>query len=83
MQTTLGQFNETTSTDAFALQNSKLLKVSLNQIQIQAKLGAMVAYRYAAMHPDEVQQLVLMDAPVPGTAALAQVLLLVELSVVQ
>lgn len=36
-------------------------------------IGAMVAYRYAAMHPDEVQQLVLMDAPVPGTAALAQV----------
>ena len=45
MQTTLGQFNETTSTDAFALQNSKLLKVSLNQIQIQSKLGAMVAYQ--------------------------------------
>jgi pimeloyl-ACP methyl ester carboxylesterase len=36
-------------------------------------IGAMVAYRYAAMHPEEVQQLVLMDAPVPGTAALAQV----------
>lgn len=36
-------------------------------------IGAMVAYRYAAMHPDEVQQLVLMDAPVPGTAALDQV----------
>lgn len=36
-------------------------------------IGAMIAYRYAAMHPDEVQQLVLMDAPVPGTAALAQV----------
>jgi uncharacterized protein (AIM24 family) len=45
VQTTLGQFNETTSPDAFALQNSKLLKVSLNQIQIQAKLGAMVAYQ--------------------------------------
>ena len=36
-------------------------------------IGAMVAYRYAAVHPDEVQQLVLMDAPVPGTAALDQV----------
>jgi len=36
-------------------------------------IGAMVAYRYAAMHPDEVQQLVLMDAPLPGTAALDQV----------
>jgi uncharacterized protein (AIM24 family) len=45
VQTTLGQFNETTSPDAFALQNSKLLKVSLNQIQIQAKLGSMVAYQ--------------------------------------
>ena len=36
MQTTLAQFNETTSTDAFALQNSKLLKVSLNQVTVQA-----------------------------------------------
>ena len=45
MQTTLGQFNETTSADAFALQNSKLLKVSLNQVTVQAKLGAMVAYQ--------------------------------------
>jgi uncharacterized protein (AIM24 family) len=45
VQTTLGQFNETTSPDAFALQNSKLLKVSLNQITVQAKLGSMVAYQ--------------------------------------
>jgi uncharacterized protein (AIM24 family) len=45
MQTTLAQFNETTSTDAFALQNSRLLKVSLNQVTIQAKLGSMVAYQ--------------------------------------
>ena len=45
MRTTLAQFNETTSTDAFALQNSKLLKVSLNQVTIQAKLGSMVAYQ--------------------------------------
>jgi uncharacterized protein (AIM24 family) len=45
MQTTLAQFNETTSTDAFALQNAKLLKVSLNQVTIQAKLGSMVAYQ--------------------------------------
>jgi uncharacterized protein (AIM24 family) len=45
MQTTLAQFNETKSTDAFALQNSKLLKVSLNQVTIQAKLGSMVAYQ--------------------------------------
>ena len=45
MQTTLAQFNETQSQDAFALQNSKLLKVSLDQITIQAKAGAMVAYQ--------------------------------------
>jgi uncharacterized protein (AIM24 family) len=45
MQTTLAQFNETASTDAFALQNSKLLKVHLDQVTIQSKLGAMVAYQ--------------------------------------
>src|SRR5262245_34367217 len=45
MQTTLGQFNETQSQDAFALQNSKLLKVRLGQVTIQAKLGSMVAYQ--------------------------------------
>ena len=45
MQTTLAQYNETESKDAFALQNSKLLKVELNQVTIQAKLGSMVAYQ--------------------------------------
>jgi uncharacterized protein (AIM24 family) len=45
MQTTLAQFNETKSTDAFALQNAKLLKVSLRQVTVQAKLGSMVAYQ--------------------------------------
>ncbi len=45
MQTSLQQFSETQSTDAFALQNSKLLKVRLNQGTIQAKLGSMVAYQ--------------------------------------
>jgi uncharacterized protein (AIM24 family) len=45
MQTTLGQFNETQSQDAFALQNSKLLKVRLDQVTIQARLGSMVAYQ--------------------------------------
>jgi uncharacterized protein (AIM24 family) len=45
VQSTLGSFQETQSTDAFALQNSKLLKISLNQITIQAKLGSMVAYQ--------------------------------------
>ena len=45
MQSTLGEFQETQSQEAFALQNSKLLKVSLNQITIQAKAGAMIAYQ--------------------------------------
>ncbi|MEA2441977.1 MAG: hypothetical protein QOH76_3401 [Thermoleophilaceae bacterium] len=45
MQTSLSQFTETTSTDAFTLQNSKLLKVSLSQETIQAKQGSMVAYQ--------------------------------------
>jgi uncharacterized protein (AIM24 family) len=45
VQTTLAQYNETESQDAFALQNSKLLKVSLQQVTIQAKLGSMVAYQ--------------------------------------
>jgi uncharacterized protein (AIM24 family) len=45
VQSTLGEFQETQSQQAFALQNSKLLKVSLNEITIQAKLGAMVAYQ--------------------------------------
>src|SRR4051794_31092802 len=45
MQTSLQQFSETQSTEAFALQNSKLLKVRLDQGTVQAKLGAMVAYQ--------------------------------------
>src|SRR6187551_685157 len=45
MQTTLAQFNETQSQDAFALQNSKLLKVRLDQVTVQARLGSMVAYQ--------------------------------------
>src|SRR3954454_24144992 len=45
MQTTLAQYNETQSTDNFALQNSKLLKVSLSGNTIQAKQGSMVAYQ--------------------------------------
>ncbi len=46
MQTTLAQFNETQSQDAFALQNSKLLKVRLGASgDIQAKAGSMVAYQ--------------------------------------
>jgi len=45
VQTTLAQFNEVESQDAFSLQNSKLLKVELNMVTIQAKLGSMVAYQ--------------------------------------
>jgi uncharacterized protein (AIM24 family) len=45
VQSTLGEFQETQSQEAFALQNSKLLKVSLDQVTIQAKAGAMVAYQ--------------------------------------
>lgn len=45
MKTDLGAFQETTSTDAFALQNGKLLKVRLDQGAIQAQSGSMVAYQ--------------------------------------
>jgi uncharacterized protein (AIM24 family) len=45
MQTSLEQFAETQSSEAFALQNSKLLKVRLDEVTIQAKLGSMVAYQ--------------------------------------
>lgn len=39
------QFDETRATDAFALQNGKLLKVRLQETTIQAKKGSMVAYQ--------------------------------------
>jgi len=45
MDTTLAAFAETQSTDAFSLQNPKLLKVRLDQVTIQAKRGSMVAYQ--------------------------------------
>jgi uncharacterized protein (AIM24 family) len=45
VQSTLGEFQETQSEQPFALQNSKLLKVSLNKVTIQAKAGSMVAYQ--------------------------------------
>jgi uncharacterized protein (AIM24 family) len=45
VQSTLGEFQETQSQEAFALQNPKLLKVRLDQVTIQAKLGSMVAYQ--------------------------------------
>jgi uncharacterized protein (AIM24 family) len=45
LQSTLQEFQETQSEEAFALQNPKLLKVSLKDVTIQAKLGSMVAYQ--------------------------------------
>jgi len=45
MQTSLAQFQETRSTESFALQNGKLLKVALGGETIQARLGSMVAYQ--------------------------------------
>ena len=41
----LAQFQETEGGESFTLQNSKLLKVELQGIEIQAKLGSMVAYQ--------------------------------------
>jgi len=45
VQTTLAQFNEVETGQAFTLQNSKLLKIELAEVTIQAKLGSMVAYQ--------------------------------------
>lgn len=45
MQTTLAGFKETQSQEPFALQNSKMLKVRLDAVTIQARLGSMVAYQ--------------------------------------
>ncbi len=45
MDDSLSAYDETASTEAFALQNAKLLRVSLRDVTIQAKLGAMVAYQ--------------------------------------
>ncbi len=45
MDSVLQQFTEIGSTDAFTLQNSKMLKVRLDRVTVQAKLGSMVAYQ--------------------------------------
>ncbi len=44
-ETNLEQFREVTPAGRFTLQNSAMLKVSLNGDQIQAKLGSMIAYQ--------------------------------------
>src|SRR6266498_1543367 len=41
----LAQYKETEGAESFTLQNSKLLKVELADVTIQAKLGTMVAYQ--------------------------------------
>jgi uncharacterized protein (AIM24 family) len=41
----LASLKETETGEAFSLQNSKLLKVELSDVTIQAKLGSMVAYQ--------------------------------------
>src|SRR5256886_843760 len=38
-------------------------------------IGNMVAYAYAAMHPDKVERLVVMDAPIPGIEPWNEILL--------
>lgn len=37
-------------------------------------IGNMVAYAYAAMYPDKVERLVVMDAPIPGIAPWSEIL---------
>lgn len=45
LEQALSELKETETGESFALQNSKLLKVELADVTIQAKLGAMVAYQ--------------------------------------
>jgi uncharacterized protein (AIM24 family) len=45
VQSSLAEFEESQSPDPFSLQNGKLLKVRLEALTIQAKLGSMVAYQ--------------------------------------
>jgi uncharacterized protein (AIM24 family) len=45
LNSSLAEFKETQSQDAFTLQNARLLKVRLEEVTIQARLGSMVAYQ--------------------------------------
>jgi uncharacterized protein (AIM24 family) len=45
LNSSLAEFKETQSQDAFSLQNERLLKVRLDAVTIQARQGAMVAYQ--------------------------------------
>jgi uncharacterized protein (AIM24 family) len=45
LNSALAEFKETQSQDAFSLQNERLLKVRLEAVTIQARLGSMVAYQ--------------------------------------
>jgi uncharacterized protein (AIM24 family) len=45
LRTDLGAYLETTATEAFSLQNSRLLRVRLQEGSILAKAGSMVAYQ--------------------------------------
>jgi uncharacterized protein (AIM24 family) len=45
VESSLREFKETQSHDAFSLQNERLLKVRLEAVTIQARQGAMVAYQ--------------------------------------
>src|SRR4051794_40417268 len=45
VEQSLAEFRETESHESFSKQNSKLLKVELADVTIQAKLGSMVAYQ--------------------------------------
>lgn len=45
VEQSLAQFQEAEGAESFSLQNSKLLKVELADVTIQAKLGSMVAYQ--------------------------------------
>jgi uncharacterized protein (AIM24 family) len=45
VEQSLAELRETETGEAFSLQNSKMLKVELSDVTIQAKLGSMVAYQ--------------------------------------